>query len=283
MYLGWCLMCERENIILTGIPRSGTTLACYLLSKVENVIALVEPLKPSDFATLSDLELVRLLNDFFYIQRHSILTKKIVNSRSVGGKITDNVVSGKPDHITGKRTKIIDSNTLYVDKNLSADFLLFIKHPSFFSAKLAVLNKYYKCYAIIRNPLAVLLSWNSVEMAVTNGHAPAAEEHNAALKAVLAKEADKFNRQLILLSWFYSQYSLYLDNESIIKYEDIISSNGYNLQNLTGKNFSYDTENLVSKNNNSIYDQQLKFFLKDKLLCSKGSYWNYYSHNDLEF
>ncbi len=272
----------KRDIVLTGVPRSGTTLTCYLLNKAENVVALVEPLNPQDFTSLNDSTLIKSLDCFFKAQRASILKAGKATSRSVSGKVTDNVVS-QPDQQTGRRVKLVDSNTIYINKNVSDNFLLFVKHPSFFSAKLNILNKYYKCYAIIRNPLSVLLSWNSVEMAVTDGYAPAAENNDHRLKKALASEKDKINRQLFLLSWFYEQYFSNLTRESIIKYEDIISSNGLCLSEIIGENTLEYDEPLFSRNNSSFYDAKLKGVLKEKLLLSDGAYWKYYDRNSIEF
>ena len=49
-----------NNIVLTGIPRSGTTLTCHLLNKVPNVVALFEPMlwggvsDPTNHRTICD-------------------------------------------------------------------------------------------------------------------------------------------------------------------------------------------------------------------------------------
>ena len=39
-----------QNILLTGVPRSGTTLACQLLCDFSQTIALNEPLDHKQFA-----------------------------------------------------------------------------------------------------------------------------------------------------------------------------------------------------------------------------------------
>jgi hypothetical protein len=39
---------NRHNIVLTGPPRSGTTMSVYLLHKSRNTVALDEPMQPSN-------------------------------------------------------------------------------------------------------------------------------------------------------------------------------------------------------------------------------------------
>ncbi len=56
---------QHNNIILTGIPRSGTTLICYLLNKIPNTVALHEPMGPL-LNACENSQLARLqINKFF--------------------------------------------------------------------------------------------------------------------------------------------------------------------------------------------------------------------------
>lgn len=45
---------NRANVVLTGLPRSGTTLACRLLNLLPDTVALHEPIAPGRFAGLAD-------------------------------------------------------------------------------------------------------------------------------------------------------------------------------------------------------------------------------------
>jgi hypothetical protein len=40
---------NRNNVVLTGTGRSGTTLVCYLLNKLPNTEAPSEPIAPGKF------------------------------------------------------------------------------------------------------------------------------------------------------------------------------------------------------------------------------------------
>ena len=42
----------RRDVVLTGPPRSGTTLACHMLNKLPGTVALHEPIPPRRFAGL---------------------------------------------------------------------------------------------------------------------------------------------------------------------------------------------------------------------------------------
>jgi hypothetical protein len=158
---------RQRNIVLTGLPRSGTMLACRLLNTLPDTVALHEPIAPGKFADMEDDRAVlEGLERFFRRMRRMIRKEKVALSKNVGGNIPDNAYEqarsavGPRSHTGGKGTQ---KGKAVVDKDLEAGFLLVIKQPALFSGLLPVLVKRFPCYAIVRNPLAVLASWNSVD------------------------------------------------------------------------------------------------------------------------
>ena len=268
-----------KDIILAGVARSGSTLVCHLLNKVQGVVALHEPIQPALVPFSSNEEAIFYIQEFFIKQRRSIVNKGIAKSASTSGEVPDNHV-GCFDKATGKRKFLLDGNEITVRRNLDADFALVIKQPGLFTAMLATLKANFPCYATIRNPLAVLRSWNSVDMAVTDGHAPAAEDRDPQLKKVLALEPDKYKRQLVLLSWYFEQYYHHLTEQQIIRYEEVVSSGGKNLSCINSSALLLN-EKLTNKNNNDLYDDSIKLNLAERLLDSDGFYWKYYSKQDV--
>jgi hypothetical protein len=165
---------RKRNIVLTGLPRSGTTLACRLLNTLPDTVALHEPIAPGKFADMEDDRAVlEGLERFFRRMRRMIRKEKVALSKNVGGNIPDNAYEqarsavGPRSHTGGKGTQ---KGKAVVDKDLEAGFLLVIKQPALFSGLLPVLVKRFPCYAIVRNPLAVLASWNSVDHNVREAH-----------------------------------------------------------------------------------------------------------------
>ena len=92
---GWTdtdqLLRNRNNIVLTGPPRSGTTLACWLLNKVPNALALHEPIRPARFVEPSAPQALVLasMERFFNGQRRQVWEQGTVASKPVGGAIPD--------------------------------------------------------------------------------------------------------------------------------------------------------------------------------------------------
>lgn len=268
----------QQQIILTGLPRSGTTLTCHLLNKLPNSVALHEPLVPLDLASYERSDLVEVILEYFSAQRNQILQTGTAVSKSFGGQVPDNPMAGF-DPITGKRIRVLDGRLVQIDKQLTSDFCLAIKQPAFFTAILRdlVSANSFNCFAIIRNPLAVLLSWNSVEMPVSRGRVPAAEAFAPELKQQLDLIPDLYDRQVFLLNWFFQQYLTYLPTKQILFYEATIQTAGRSLA-VINPLASELTEALYSKNNNSLYNAQLKQALLEKLLNkTEGAFWNFYT------
>jgi len=273
------LMIDYNNIILAGVARSGSTLACHLLNKTSDTVALHEPIVPTCVPVSSSNEMVIYLQTFFEKQRNSILSKGAAASKSTKGKVPDNPMGGI-DNKTGKRIRVLDGRVIKVEKDLKDDFILVIKQPGLFTGLLGSLKQHFPCYATIRNPLAVLQSWNTVDMAVTEGHAPAAEQCDPDLMHVLAQEQGIYNRQIILLSWYYEQFYKHLPSENIIRYEEVIRTSGKNLSCIV-PSANLLNEKLESRNKNLLYNSESKAEIAERLLNSEGYYWQYYDKDDV--
>jgi hypothetical protein len=65
---------QDNTILLTGLPRAGTTLSCNILNSHANVVALMEPMNPSDFSpSQGKLAAVNLIQDFALNTRQQAL------------------------------------------------------------------------------------------------------------------------------------------------------------------------------------------------------------------
>ena len=271
---------KTKDIVLVGIPRGGTTLSCHLVNKLSDAVALNEPLQPPSFKNNNSAEILEKIQYFFREQRSSLLQNGTAVSKTQGGKVPDNPLQGS-DESTGSRTRVIDSRVLEIEKTLPDEFYLMIKHNAFFAAIIDELVKSYNCFAIIRHPLSVLLSWNSVTFPISKGYAPAAEMFDKELERMLRTEPDKTKRQIKLLTWYYDQINEYVPASNIIKYEDIISTGGSALK-IAFPSATFLDEPLNSKNKNPLYDKSLIPEIVEELLNVRlGGYLNFYTKESI--
>ncbi|OHB78458.1 MAG: hypothetical protein A2W31_00085 [Planctomycetes bacterium RBG_16_64_10] len=267
---------DPRNVLLTGIPRSGTTLTCHLLNRLPDVVALHEPMNVAALALCPDGAAVcDQIANYFRRMRRMIRWRGVAVSKHAGGVVPDNPVTTEPD-ATGQRPLIVTPGTIRIDKPFSAQGVLAIKHPAAFTAILAALRARFRIYAIVRNPIATLGSWNSVPFQHRQGHAPAAERLNGPLRRALASIDDDDDRQLFLLSWFFQQYQQYLAAECVIRYEDLVASHGAALA-VIHPGAAHLNVALEDRNVKNVYDLSTIQRLGKKLLGSEGSYWQYYS------
>jgi hypothetical protein len=220
-----------------------------------------------------------VIEGFFVTMRKSILSEGLAISRQVSGRIPDNSHFDSPG-LSGLREEQVTRSDISITKRVGKDFSLVIKHPAAFTALLGSLVKRFPCYALVRNPLAVLASWNSVAAQFEQGHAPVAESLDAELKTHLARTAGKMERQLYLLSWYFLRYQQILPPESILRYEDIISSGG-GILNVVASSAKQLNEKLENRNQNSVYERGLMEQAGSALLDSNGPYWDFYSREDV--
>ena len=269
------------DIILTGIARSGTTLSCSLLNKLPQCVALHEPMNPAKLVGLDfpDAYLARVAS-FFAEQRVSLLGSGTAVSKARDGRVPDNPFGSAPA-TAGLRPSTVKNQEVHFEKRLRPDFRLVVKHPNFFTATLTTLLTRYACYAIVRNPLAALLSWHSIQAPVNDGHLPYGEAFDDGLKANLAAEPDRLGRQLIILKWYYSRYATLLPRDHVIRYEELVSSGGRALA-VIDPDAAALAEPLESRNTSKLYDAGLVRRLADPLLDDESIYGGFYGRADVE-
>jgi len=271
-----------RNVLITGTPRSGTTLLCSLLNKLPDTVALHEPMNVWEFPNCPDADAITEVIEAFCAEtRKSLHHHGYAMSKHVGGHIPDNVAADQVNR-SGTRLRHTEHGPVFVEKLLSENFVLAIKHPVAFSALLETLTQRFECFAIIRNPLATLASWNSLAwLNVRQGHAPIGEKLDSQLHRALAAEPDAIERQLHILEWFYTRFHRILPDRAIIKYEDLVASRGRELAKFFPGAANFD-ENLSSKNVNKFYDRALMVDLGERLLRRTGVMWDFYSKRDVE-
>jgi len=269
------------DVVLAGVPRGGTTLACRLLNQVRDTVALSEPM-PVHQLPIAPAPALAAVIAFYDHVRQRALGEKIVPSEQRDGRVADNSWGERsPDG--GTRAHLVELGEITIDKPLSAHFRLAIKHPAAFTALLPVLSTHFRVVGIVRNPLAVLASWRSLDLPLSRGRAPAAERIDRALATALDAEPDLLRRQVVLLDWYFERLLRWVPDQRRIRYEDIIGSGGRALLRAAGvPEEDALAQPLRSHNTNLQYD----FNEVDELLASlrehATSCWQCYSRDEVE-
>ncbi|MBV6655783.1 MAG: hypothetical protein KI786_18575 [Mameliella sp.] len=263
-----------RNIILTGPPRSGTTLSCFLLNQLPDTVALHEPMNlrlfPSQEKGLEEI------NRFFGKMRTSLITEGKALSKVKSGTIPSNPF-GKSEN--GKRASMVKKDWISFDKALQNDFYLVIKQNAHFTFLLESLDLLYPVFSVIRNPVSTIASWNTIEAPVSKGNLTVLKNLRPALYHELERIPDLIDRQVRLLHELYLPYK-HLKKAQLIKYEDITATNGAALNIIIPGSKKIDHP-LKSKNKNTMYDDELKSKIADRLIKFNGSYMDHYTREEV--
>ena len=273
---------NRRNVVLTGLPRSGTTLACHLLNKLPNTVALLEPIEPGRFTgLLPNREAVGdAMERWFRKSRRRALKEGEVVTKHVGGEIPDNPFEASRPGKEPRRW-LASKGRIKVGKDLERDFFLVVKDPPMFTALLPVLVRRFPTFAVVRNPLSVLASWNSVDIPARQGRVPKAELYDPDLVRRMTAIEDRLERQCSLLDWWCERFERFLPEDHIVRYEDIVASGGKALAAIVPCASGLD-EPLSGRNANELYDRNDVAEIGKRLLESNGAYWRFYTRQSVE-
>ena len=270
-------MWRRHTWLLSGIPRSGSSLCCRLVGELPDAVALTEPIEDVQSATTSAEKACRRIEAFARSVRARILAEGRAPSVHRDGELVDNLVSGPATQ--GLRRWRSQRGDIDIKGPVSRRFTLLIKHNGLFAALLPQLAEALPCLAIVRNPLAVLASWQTVDLPVRHGRIPVGERFDGRLAARLDGEPEAIRRQLLLLNWFFERYAAHLPPERILRYEDVIGSGGAVLHRALGVPGGA-TKPLASRNANALYHGHAADSLLAALLQARGAWMQFYSPED---
>ena len=258
--------------LLTGIPRSGSSLCCRLADKLPGVVGLSEPIGRDLSSSAADAETAcGLIERFVERTRARAIAEGIVPTVHFDGRLDDDRVEDEASG-GGLRRRRGEQGEIALATALAPDFGLLIKHNALFAALLPHLARRFDCLAVVRNPLAVLASWQTVDLPVARGRIPAGEQFDDGLRRTLDAESDMLRRQVEVLNWFFKQYDAHLDARKVIRYEDLIDTGGRVLYQALGDPRA-PPEALVSRNDNTAYDA-VDFERLLQALLERGGAWS---------
>lgn len=219
-----------NDIALTGIPRGGTTLACRLLAQCADTLALAEPMR-MDALPAQPEAAVDAIAAFFGDVRRQIREHGRAPAKLIEGGIGDNFFGDADSR--GHRPLVAREGHVAFQAP-AAGYTLAIKHNAGFLALLPELAARMPVIALVRHPLPVLASWQTVDLPVREGHVPAGERFDAVLRARLQGIPDALTRQLVVLDWCYARIANGVPPGNVVTYEAMIASGGQRLYEACG-------------------------------------------------
>lgn len=192
-------------------------------------MALHEPINPQKLTSVTPITAASEIISQIQQIRHSLMSNQAIEHGDKAGVDLDNPV-GLGTNETGLRLQKA-SRGLVTLPTIDNSTQLYVKQNALFAALAEPLTNHFEIFAIIRNPVDVLLSWMTVDLPVNKGRLPAGEKFDKHL-AKLLRKGSVIERQIAIYSWFVSRYQR--ANLTTIRYEDIIQSQGRALYAILG-------------------------------------------------
>ncbi len=212
-----------RDVIITGLPRSGTTLATTLAHNPPHSIALHELVNKDRHSDDVRDVAVRIGAEYDEIRAKLLAGEAIAFRESLDGAPLTNYVTKEAGH--RKKNYKCTQRTF---RDLSPKFALSMKNPALYTAilgEIIALNR-FTIIALVRNPIDLILSWRTVPFPIAEGRLPGGERYWPALAKVGLSERPVLEKQVLIWELFAHRFVAAGNALSILKYEDLCENPG---------------------------------------------------------
>ena len=212
-----------RHMLITGLPRAGTTLLTALVDGLEDCVALSEPEEVVDLAraTRDAASLSQAILGFHRRTAGQLLAGDcVMDIRSSDGSPVTDYVQRDSAAISVEKPR----NTL-ARSELPSDFLLATKHNSLYTALLEPLLALdvFRMLAVVREPLDLLRSWLDVPFPIARGRLPGAERYWPELAEVAQSARPVRVRQAMIMELIVQRFLFNSDRIALLRYEDLVA------------------------------------------------------------
>ncbi|MGM0578584.1 MAG: sulfotransferase [Myxococcota bacterium] len=192
-----------KNYVVTGIPRSGTSLTCTLLNASDDSICFNETVTNP----------AALPSYFLGVRRRIARGQPVENRFDADGKLTTDTLRSGGE----VQARIIDGEP--------GRFTLGVKATTTFLAGIEyIVELGYPVIVLVRDPVDALLSWNSDKAAHTPEHNLTPHQKRTRYAEVNFLSSDKTEMQAQIWEHFASKIWEWRTELNIVKYEHLAES-----------------------------------------------------------
>jgi len=210
----------QDDLLVTGLPRSGTTLLTALLDDPPRGVALGEPKWQAQWRRRNPPDpeafAAYLAEDFARLRAALLRGEAVEDRASPDGRPLTNYLSG------GTSAYELRSRR---EAGLSPGFRLAMKWPALYTAVLPALvaNGAFRIVALLRHPLATLRSWNATDFPIARGRLPVGEPFWPELAALCGSDRPLAEKQARIWELFAARYLACGDRITLLRYEDLVA------------------------------------------------------------
>ncbi len=213
----------KRDVLLIGIPRSGTTLLGALVGSLSNAVSISEPgeLGRSYAESVTAHQFAASVIAYFEATRRAILeTGHYVTKvhRQQGSTLTDYFI-----RVPGKDAEIAYTSGRERARIVDGNFTLAVKHNEPFLLGLPELldSGRFSVVALLRDPIATIASWRSLH--------PKAFVHAPLLEQFGYQPPTSENvlvRQVLVFEFMLERILAHRDRLHLLRYEDLVLDPG---------------------------------------------------------
>jgi hypothetical protein len=200
-------------------------LAAAIIDQAPNSLCLSEPDQHVDLmreaATAEDF-VARLSQEFDTIRRTILTGGSVPDRRRADGAPITNYFSDPLPNGCRETTFTICNVTR---PGLSKDFVLGVKHNALYSAVLPeiVASARFRVVALIRDPVALVMSWRSLDLPISRGRLPAGERFWPELGALCRAKLELVEKQIRICELLFNRFLQWAGQVAILRYEDLVT------------------------------------------------------------
>jgi hypothetical protein len=217
-----------SDVIITGLPRSGLTIAAALADTLPNCVAINVPrahLSQAKFYPSAQEYVKWLIGDFSWTRLQLLKKNPIVDFRASDGMP---LLDGLYDPRQPPQTHGVPEPVWFTRDGLDARLTLSIKHHALYSAALPALAacEHFRIMAVIRHPYDVIPSWQRAQgtHAAEGRLPPSCERFWPEAAEPFQKEPDLLTRMVQVYDAYMRRYHELREQIHIVKFEDIVAN-----------------------------------------------------------
>ncbi|MBV8939849.1 MAG: hypothetical protein JO089_08455 [Alphaproteobacteria bacterium] len=251
-----------RNVLLTGIPRCGTTLLTAFYDRQADAAALNEPqwqydamMRLKDAVPAEDY-VKWLIGDLADIRRKLLHGVPLPERRAADGTAVTNYYRA---HAQDKESREVVSAVPFTRAGLSQDFMLAVKHNGLYLGVLDALaaSGEFTIVALVRHPVGAIASWNEVNVPIRQGRLPAAEGYWPEIGALAAAPMEILEKQVRLYDLLCARLLQHRQRIHLLRYEDFLAMIRSRHSSLAALGLKEIDASLIAERNLGFYDAAL--------------------------
>jgi len=219
---------RKRDVIITGIPRSGTTLLTAMMDSAPDTVALNEPKWQYDWARENrehspPEDFAKWLAGDFIVSRHKLLKGiALPERRAEDGSAVTNYYHVNPQ--TGAMEDTFKT-VPFTRPGLTPDFRLAMKHNGlYFGALQQIIETgMFDIYVIVRHPVHVIASWNRAPIPLSRGKMPGAIIYWDQMNSLTRSPVDLLEKQVKMYDLLCKRIHYFRDHVTVVQYEELVN------------------------------------------------------------